>query len=101
MARSTSKAKKTKAAEIYQERADISRESIIPEELSGSQQSRNGTSTNPYVLSDSANGNDIDSELHRRIAERAFLLYEERGFRHGNDLDDWLDAEQQVKTGEV
>jgi Protein of unknown function (DUF2934) len=98
MARSTSKAKKSKAVETYQEHADISRENILPGELSESQQSSNGTSTNPYVLSDSANGSDLESELHRRIAERAFLLYEERGFRHGNDLDHWLEAERQVKT---
>jgi hypothetical protein len=94
----TSKAKKTKAVEKYQEGADTSGENILPGELSESQQSRNGTPTDPYVLSDSANGSDVESELHRRIAERAFLLYEERGFRHGNDLDDWLDAERQVKS---
>lgn len=99
MARSTSKAKKPKAGdEIGQKRAHASREDIPQEELSESQQSRNRTPANPYVLSDSANGSDLESEVHRRIAERAFLLYQEKGFRHGNDLDHWLEAERQVKT---
>jgi len=78
MARSTSKPKykQTKAAEEY-----------------GSEPSDGGREDN---LSDSTNG--LDSDLHRRIAERAFLLYEERGFRHGNDLEHWFEAERQVTT---
>ena len=39
-----------------------------------------------------------EKDLHSRIAERAFILYEESGFRHGNDLEHWLEAERQVKT---
>lgn len=31
-----------------------------------------------------------------RIAERAFELYEARGGEHGQDLDDWLQAERQI-----
>ncbi|MCC7042740.1 MAG: DUF2934 domain-containing protein [Acidobacteria bacterium] len=31
-----------------------------------------------------------------RIAARAFELYEARGGEHGLDLDDWLQAEQQI-----
>lgn len=97
-----SKAKKTKAGdEIDQTRANTSRENIPPVELSESQHSRDRKPTNPYVLSDSANGSDLESEAHRRIAERAFLLYEERGCRHGNDLDHWLEAERQLKTSGV
>ena len=99
MARSTSKAKKTKAAEENDpERSDASREDILPGELSGSQQFPNREPANPYAMSDSANGSGLESDLHQRIAERAFLLYKERGFRHGNDLDHWLEAERQVKT---
>ena len=99
MARATSRIKKTKAAEENDPgRFDASREDILPEELSESQQFRNRESANPYAMSDSENGNGIESDLHQRIAERAFLLYQERGFRHGNDLDHWLEAERQVKT---
>ena len=104
MARSTSKAKyeKTKAAEGNgPERSDTSREDILPRELSESQQFRHQEPANPNVLSDSANGSGLESDLHRRIAERAFLLYEERGFRHGNDVEHWLEAERQVKTLEM
>ncbi|MEP6934650.1 MAG: DUF2934 domain-containing protein [Nitrospirota bacterium] len=37
-----------------------------------------------------------EGHLHRRIAQRAFQLYEESGFRHGNDVEHWLEAERQV-----
>jgi hypothetical protein len=33
-----------------------------------------------------------------RIAARAFELYEARGGEHGLDLDDWLQAEQQIDS---
>lgn len=35
--------------------------------------------------------------LHRRIAERAYMLYERSGFQDGKDLEHWLEAERQVK----
>jgi hypothetical protein len=80
MARSTSKPKykRTNAAEE-----------------NGSEPSDGGREDN---LSDSTNESSLDSDLHGRIAERAFLLYEERGFRHGNDLEHWFEAERQVTT---
>lgn len=34
--------------------------------------------------------------MHERIALRAYALYEERGSRHGWDLQDWLDAEREI-----
>ena len=34
---------------------------------------------------------------HERIAAKAYDLWEERGCRHGRDLEDWLDAEAFVK----
>ena len=30
------------------------------------------------------------------IAKRAYELYNERGYRHGSALDDWLDAEREI-----
>ena len=36
------------------------------------------------------------SRLHDRIADRAYALYEARGHRNGGDLQDWLDAEQEI-----
>jgi hypothetical protein len=33
------------------------------------------------------------------IARRAFQLYCERGGQHGHDLDDWLQAERELREG--
>lgn len=38
---------------------------------------------------------DADA-VHARIAVRAYVLYEERGYRQGCDLQDWLEAERHV-----
>lgn len=35
-------------------------------------------------------------ERRRMIQERAYTLYERRGFVHGHELDDWFAAEAQV-----
>ena len=32
------------------------------------------------------------------IRQRAYELYEERGFEHGHDMDDWLQAEAEVMS---
>ena len=42
------------------------------------------------------NGMPDDRLLQERIAERAYALYQRRGQYHGNDLADWLEAEQSV-----
>lgn len=34
--------------------------------------------------------------LRRRIAEKAYELYEKRDQSHGHDLDDWVEAERLV-----
>jgi len=34
--------------------------------------------------------------LRGHIAARAYALYEERGYRRGCDLQDWLDAEREI-----
>ena len=33
---------------------------------------------------------------HASIAKRAYEFYCERGYRHGNALEDWLDAEREI-----
>jgi len=38
----------------------------------------------------------FSSRLHDCIATRAYALYEARGHRNGCDLQDWLDAEQEI-----
>jgi len=36
-------------------------------------------------------------DRRERIAAKAYDLWEERGCRHGHDLEDWLDAEAVVR----
>jgi Protein of unknown function (DUF2934) len=43
-----------------------------------------------------ADGNDEQSDLLEKIARRAYEIYEERGRRDGDDLNDWLRAEAEV-----
>lgn len=33
------------------------------------------------------------------ISRRAYEIFLERGGEHGNDIDDWLRAERELKTG--
>jgi hypothetical protein len=39
--------------------------------------------------------------LEERIQRRAYELYVERGNQSGSELDDWLQAEQEVKQASV
>jgi hypothetical protein len=39
---------------------------------------------------------DFAEQRRERIAARAYELYEARGGEHGQDLDDWLQAERDV-----
>ena len=36
---------------------------------------------------------ELPEGMRARIANKAFELWQERGYRDGHDLDDWLDAE--------
>jgi len=38
-------------------------------------------------------------DLHAQIAERAYLRAQQRGFAPGQELDDWLAAEAEIKAG--
>jgi len=38
----------------------------------------------------------MDSDLRERIALKAYELYEQRGWSHGLDTEDWLEAERLV-----
>ena len=46
-------------------------------------------------------GIEDDSAAHRRIAERAFILFQESGCEHGNDWSHWFEAERQIKEARV
>ena len=39
-------------------------------------------------------------EKDKKIAERAYKKYVEKGGQHGNDLSDWLEAEKEIKAEE-
>jgi hypothetical protein len=40
-----------------------------------------------------------ENDVRSRIARRAYQIYEERGGEHGYDLNDWLQAEDEVRPG--
>ena len=50
------------------------------------------TSKNPNGSEDTLN--DADA-----VARRAYEIYQNRGGNHGADLDDWLEAERQLRRG--
>jgi len=37
-------------------------------------------------------------DLTQKIQQKAYELFEQRGYSHGNDLSDWLEAEKIVKA---
>lgn len=39
--------------------------------------------------------------IRDQIATRAYALYEERGYRQGCELQDWLDAEREILNGQT
>jgi Protein of unknown function (DUF2934) len=41
-------------------------------------------------------GNHSSDDLYVRVAELAYLLYEQRGREDGHDVEDWIQAEQTV-----
>ncbi|HEU0178196.1 MAG TPA: DUF2934 domain-containing protein [Blastocatellia bacterium] len=41
---------------------------------------------------------DGQIDLRELIARRAYEIYEERGGSHGDDINDWLRAEAEVKS---
>ena len=45
------------------------------------------------------NGAAEDFNNPDAIARRAYEIYQSRGGNHGADLDDWLEAERQLKPG--
>ncbi len=51
---------------------------------------------NRTVPPDPAFMQKYSDEARERIAEKAYELYEQRGRQDGQDLDDWLQAEEIV-----
>lgn len=40
---------------------------------------------------------DLNQELHDRIARRAYDLFEKRGRQPGHEVDDWIQAESEIR----
>ena len=38
----------------------------------------------------------IDPQVQQKIADIAYILYEQRGKAPGHELDDWLEAERRI-----
>lgn len=47
--------------------------------------------------SGSSNSN-CQCDYRSLVAKKAYELYAKRGYSHGNDLGDWLEAEKSVKS---
>jgi len=61
----------------------------------------NGASDSPKPARKSKKGNGAADHFNDSdaVARRAYEIYQNRGGDHGADLDDWLEAERQLKGG--
>ena len=73
----------------------------MPKKTQSVSRSTQSTTGNPVELQ--SNGNTVTNQpdehskdIHARISERAYALYEEHGREDGQALEDWLEAEQQM-----
>ena len=60
--------------------------------------STNATSSPSYLRNPQKKTSAKPQDLQKRIEEKAYELYERRGYSHGNDLADWLEAERMIKA---
>lgn len=60
---------------------------------------RNMRSMKKNVFSKSSGKSSGSQDLREKIQKKAYELFEKRGYNHGNDMTDWLEAEKLVKTG--
>jgi hypothetical protein len=61
----------------------------------------NGTSDSPRRAraSKKTNGSTRPAGDPAAVEKRAYEIFQGRGGNHGADLDDWLEAERQLKSG--
>lgn len=72
-----------------------SRAGYLPESTVGDQSYRKSRSFRKAISTPSPAEPILSGQtLHKRIAEKAYELYEKRGQTHGHDLEDWLEAEK-------
>ena len=55
------------------------------------------TLTAPPVQPADFRADELTDDVRRRVAEAAYFLAEHRGFSPGHELEDWFEAERQVK----
>ena len=48
-----------------------------------------------------SNANAKELALYERIAQRAYELYEQRGRQAGSALEDWIQAEREIRSAEM
>jgi hypothetical protein len=53
------------------------------------------------TLAPKSDGPTILIPIEQQIQQRAYELYEQRGRTHGHELDDWLQAECEIKGTQV
>jgi HSP20 family molecular chaperone IbpA len=53
-------------------------------------------SATPQIITDRSGKEALDQAIQRRVAERAYGLYEESGGEHGNHEKHWLQAESEI-----
>ena len=51
----------------------------------------------PLSLGAPSSNGALTEEEFARVSARAYQLWEERGQEHGHDLDDWLQAEGEIR----
>jgi len=51
----------------------------------------------PSTLAPKSDKPTVLIPIEQQIQQRAYELYEQRGRTEGNDLDDWLQAEYEIK----
>ena len=61
----------------------------------------NGSSDSPKPARQSKKSNGAAEPLNDAdaVARRAYEIYQRRGGNHGADLDDWLEAERELRPG--
>ena len=80
------KPKERQERRIEEASADLEELNILPEDTLSTPSPDNGHQ-----------GVEDDSAMHRRVAERAFMLFQENGCEHGNDWAHWFEAERQIR----
>ncbi len=72
-------------------RGVLIKKSTSREKASVSSRPRNASTVSPP-----ATAHLTDGDVQARIAQRAYEFFQGRGGHHGQDLDDWFRAEQEV-----